>query len=74
MSTDNVSADALKAQIIGKVKSIAQQKDAKKDMAKSYNDSIKQLQEELDKLMEQLDEEQRLKLDDAADAILEDNP
>ncbi len=69
-TTDVVDTDMLKARIIEKVKTIHQQKLAKKNMMKSFGDNIKQLEEELDVMMAELDEAQRAQIEADADEIL----
>lgn len=69
--SDKLNTDVLKAQIVEKVKQIAQQKQAKKDLAASYTETINTLQEEMDKLLEDLEQAQRAELDDDADELLE---
>lgn len=68
-STDEV--DILKARIIEKVKQIAQQKLAKKDLAASYTETINVLQEELDAALEELDVAQRQEIEKVATKFLD---
>lgn len=71
--SETLNTDAIKAQIVEKVKQIAQQKQAKKDMSASYTETINVLQEEMDALLELLDQTQRAELEDEGTSLVKDS-
>jgi flagellar motility protein MotE (MotC chaperone) len=64
------SVSSIQSQIITRLKSIHQQKQAKKDIVASYNETIKALEEEIDALMIDLEREERASIEEEATKIL----
>lgn len=65
------SESQIKSEIINRVKSIQAQKEAKKAMASSYSESIKQLEEEKQTLLVELEQVHQQHLTEQADEILD---
>lgn len=61
---------SIKSEIINRVKAIAAQKEAKKNMNAAYTENIKSLEREKNKLLEDLEALQNQELTEAADEIL----